>query len=187
MRTPDGLGYAALGVPVSPNPVTIHRRDSFAPGAGFEPAADRLTVDCSAAELPRNIPYACPGRRHHVQLGCARWGRALRCRTSLRLPRPVFQGPHDQPGMSGRHKKSLPDFVHTSGRHLMVSHELHACHSFTQNLSRRVRRGVLPSPPPRTTHSGMHGTAPSRPARTCRRWNGTSSPAGCGSGRQHRS
>jgi hypothetical protein len=27
----------------------------MAPGAGFEPAADRLTADCSTAELPRNM------------------------------------------------------------------------------------------------------------------------------------
>lgn len=27
----------------------------MAPWAGFEPATDRLTVDCSTTELPRNI------------------------------------------------------------------------------------------------------------------------------------
>ncbi len=27
---------------------------NLAPGVGFEPTADRLTVDCSTAELPRN-------------------------------------------------------------------------------------------------------------------------------------
>ena len=29
---------------------------SMAPRVGFEPTTDRLTVDCSTAELPRNIP-----------------------------------------------------------------------------------------------------------------------------------
>jgi hypothetical protein len=29
-------------------------KEKMAPRAGFEPATDRLTADCSTAELPRN-------------------------------------------------------------------------------------------------------------------------------------
>jgi hypothetical protein len=39
-------------------PVTLHSLRSFmAPGAGFEPATNRLTGDCSTAELSRNVSF----------------------------------------------------------------------------------------------------------------------------------
>ena len=34
----------------------IGKRRKVAPRVGFEPTTDRLTVDCSTAELPRNTP-----------------------------------------------------------------------------------------------------------------------------------
>ena len=32
----------------------LNQQDKMAPRAGFEPATDRLTADCSTTELPRN-------------------------------------------------------------------------------------------------------------------------------------
>jgi hypothetical protein len=35
--------------------IMLHRLEVVAPRAGFEPATDRLTADCSTTELPGNI------------------------------------------------------------------------------------------------------------------------------------
>lgn len=40
----------------------------MAPRAGFEPATDRLTVDCSTTELPGNVPEGCKANRLHIRL-----------------------------------------------------------------------------------------------------------------------
>ena len=41
---------------MSPPSLTYERETDLAPRAGFEPATDRLTVDCSTTELPGNGP-----------------------------------------------------------------------------------------------------------------------------------
>src|SRR3546814_6502656 len=45
--------------------VTSWHRE-MAPRAGFEPATNRLTVDCSTAELPRNSPLGQTRSEEHT-------------------------------------------------------------------------------------------------------------------------
>ncbi len=76
IRAPDGFVRRRLLLPRQNAPSVVGRpkalwritefstagvrkksQDAMAPGVGFEPTTDRLTVDCSTAELPRNSAY----------------------------------------------------------------------------------------------------------------------------------
>jgi hypothetical protein len=80
-----GLGRSNVHRPK--RPVCNDFSETVAPRAGFEPATDRLTADCSTAELPGNAvsARAGPPRRRGYSRGASRRARGQTANCSMEM------------------------------------------------------------------------------------------------------